>query len=119
VLRDPEYLAIVLANEFIVRRDVTLADPVYQGHIRMLLVFACYWLDGRHWGWLREICCRGGYIPDSLRLSVMDGIAEANSQSGNRLGPPEPFASSQLKPFPTERNGTGSSLFPKPFPAYH
>jgi hypothetical protein len=56
VLRNPEDLPLVFVNEFVVRRDISAADPLNQGHIGMLLVFACYRLDGRHGGWLREIC---------------------------------------------------------------
>jgi hypothetical protein len=52
VLRNPEKLPLVLANKRVVGRDITGADPFYQGHVWMLLVLSCNRLDGCHGNWL-------------------------------------------------------------------
>jgi hypothetical protein len=54
VLRYAKYLALVLADQLIVGRDITAADPFNKGYVRMRLEFTCYGLDGRHGGWLRK-----------------------------------------------------------------
>jgi len=54
VLRNPEDLALVLAHECIVGRDIPGADPFNQGHVRMLLVFAFNLLDGCHGDWMQN-----------------------------------------------------------------
>jgi hypothetical protein len=41
VLRNPEDLAVVFADEFIVGRDIAAANPFDQGYVGMLLVLSC------------------------------------------------------------------------------
>jgi hypothetical protein len=77
VLRNPEDLAIVFADEFVVRRDVPGLNPLYEGNIGVRLVFVRYGLDGRHGSWLRGIL-RGVARRRPTRLSVIDGRRRSN-----------------------------------------
>jgi hypothetical protein len=54
VLRNPEDLPVVLADQRIVGRDIAAAHPFNQGYVGMRFEFSCNRLDGRHGGWLRE-----------------------------------------------------------------
>src|SRR5580692_2605683 len=53
VLRNAKNLAIVLADELVISRQIPAANPFDQGYVGMLLVL-CYGLDGRHARWLRN-----------------------------------------------------------------
>jgi hypothetical protein len=46
VLRNPEELPLVLANQRIVGRCIPCANPFYQGDIGVRLVLSYYGLDG-------------------------------------------------------------------------
>ncbi len=54
VLGDAKELALVLADQQIVGRDISAAHPFDQGYVWMRLEFSCNRLDGRHGGWLRK-----------------------------------------------------------------
>ena len=54
VLRNPEDLPLILADQRIVSRDITSAYPLDQGYVGVLLVFSCNRLDGRHGSWMRN-----------------------------------------------------------------
>jgi len=77
VLRDPEDLPVVLADQRIVRRNIPAAYALYQRHVGMLLVLSCNWLDGCHGSKFRKFVqrtvplqCNGrrGGEPNGFRL---------------------------------------------------
>ena len=54
MLRNPEDLPVVLADQRIVGRNIAAAHPVDQGYVGMRFEFSCNRLDGRHESWLRK-----------------------------------------------------------------
>ncbi len=50
VLRNPEDLPVVLADELVVRRDIAGADPFNKGYVGMRLVFVLQSIGWSTWG---------------------------------------------------------------------
>ena len=81
VLGDAKELALVLADQRIVGRDIAVAHPCDQGYVWMRLELSCYRLDGRHGRWLRKIRrTRWGCLRGSVRKSVPDGGAKGQAE---------------------------------------
>jgi hypothetical protein len=55
MLRNPEDLTLILADKFVVGRDIPAPHPLYKGDVGMRLEFTCYRLDGRHGLRMREM----------------------------------------------------------------
>jgi hypothetical protein len=71
VLRNPEDLALVLAYQSVVGRDVACAYLFNQGNVRVLFDLAFNRLDGRHLSWLRKILRRGSMDGNKQRRSSL------------------------------------------------
>ena len=67
MLRNPEELPLVLADQRVVGRDIPRANSLDEGDVGVRLVLFCYWFDGRNGNRMLKIAT------DQVRESVVAG----------------------------------------------